>query len=118
MDFRRAWRWGLGAGLAAALADAALIVAVDPGASAWTVLQSMLFWTTAGGFVVASETGLGRYAHAIATTVMLNLPWYVALSLAIAHPEHLPPLLAMSLVFGGWFGWVRGRAAASAVTAA
>jgi len=107
---RSIWIWGLGAGSVAAALDVGLILAVDPGISAWVLVRAALFWVTAGWAVVCSDTGLGRYAHGIAVTVLLNLPWYVLESFEAGRIEHLPPLLAMSIVFGSGFGWARGRA--------
>jgi len=110
IDIGKKWAWGLGAGFVAAATDAALILTVDGAASPWVVLEALLFWTTGGWFVVASETGLGRYTHGIVATVLLNLPWYLVEAFASGHPEHFPPLLGMSVVFGTGFGWARGRA--------
>lgn len=104
------WRWGLSAGLAAGLLDAGLIALVEPQVSPWVLLQSFLAWLVCGWAVVATKTGLGDAAHGMLVTVLLNLPWFVALSLATGQPGHLPPLLGMSLVFGWGFGWARKRA--------
>jgi hypothetical protein len=105
-----AWRWGIGAGAVAAILDVSLILAVDPSISRWVLLEAALFWMTAGWAVVASDSGLGRFGHGVLATVLLNLPWYVVESFASGHPEHLPPLVAMSILFGLGFGWAKGRA--------
>jgi hypothetical protein len=101
---------GLGVGALAGAADVALILAVDSAATTWVMLEGCLFWTVAGWVVVASESGLGRYAHGIVVTVLLNLPWYVLLGPASGKPEHVPPLIVMSIIFGAIFGWARGSA--------
>ncbi|WP_437969182.1 hypothetical protein WMF04_07765 [Sorangium sp. So ce260] len=112
----KTWSVGLGVGALAGAADISLIVAVDPAATGWVLLESFLFWTVAGWVVVASESGLGRYGHGILVTMLLNLPWYVLLGPAAGQPAHVPPLLLMSVVFGSAFGWARGRALASAAS--
>ena len=106
----RRWKHGLAAGLGAALLDVALILATDDAAGWALLLQVLLFWTIAGGFVVATASPLGHFGHAVAATVALNLPWYVALAIAPGRPELVPPLVAMSLVFGVLFGVARRRA--------
>ncbi len=107
---RRIWAHGLLGGALAGALDVSLIAVADPGAGGWVELQSFAFWTSAGALVVASETGLGRIAHGVLVTVLLNLPWYVVFGPASGHPEHVPPLVGMSLVFGAAFGWLHGRA--------
>ena len=107
---RRTLGYGLAAGAAAALADGALIALADPSTGGWGIAQAMLFWTTAGVAIVASESGLGDLAHGVAGTVVLCLPWYVNLALAPGRAELLAPLVAMSVVFGLGFGLVHRRA--------
>lgn len=109
-NIRKTWLYGLGAGAICALIDVSLIVIVEPGISGWVLAQAALFWTTAGWAVVASESGLSRYAHSVLATVLLNLPWYVLEAFASGHPEHFPPLVLMSVVFGLAFGWAGTRA--------
>lgn len=106
----RLLRLGLGAGVGAGLLDVALIAAVDPAASEWMLAQSLLAWAGTGWAVVASESGLGSFAHGVLATVALNLGWLVALGPGAGTPEHVPPLVAMSVVFGAAFGWVHQRA--------
>ena len=113
-NIKRVWRWGLAAGMVAAALDLSLILAVEPSISVWVLLEAALFWTTAGWAVVASDTGLSRLAHGVLATVLLNLPWYVLESFAAGHPEHFPPLLVMSVVFGLGFGWAKGQAGGGA----
>ena len=109
-SWKSLWFWGLAAGFAAAVADVLLIAAVDPHVSRWVILQAMLFWTVAGWAVIASDSGLGRFPHAIVTTLALGSPWIVKEAFADRHYEFLVPLLVQNLVFAIWFGWVRGRA--------
>jgi hypothetical protein len=104
---RRAWSFGLLAGSVAALLDIGLIAVVEPALSAWVLIEAGLFWAGAGRVVVASQTGLPHIRHGVLTTVILNLPWYVLASFAAGHPEHLPPLMLMSVVFGVGFGFAR-----------
>ena len=101
---------GLGAGAVAGGLDVLLIAVADPAADGWVWVQSFLAWTVSGWAVVASESGLRGLPHGVVVTLFLNLPWFVAFSVAIGRPEHLPPLVAMSALFGLGFGWVHGRA--------
>lgn len=103
------WRWGASSGLAVALSDVALISVVEPSTSAYVWAEVLLFWTFAGVFVVGSELGLGR-AHALVATLLLAAPWLILESFASGHPEHLPPLLVQSVLFGAVFTWARARA--------
>jgi hypothetical protein len=109
MNDRRRIAYGLAAGALAAAADGLLIAVADPGATGWVIAQAMLFWATAGLAVVISESGLGDVAHGILGTLLLSLPWYVALALAPGRPEMLPPLLVMGVAFGAGFGLARRR---------
>ena len=111
------WFWGLAAGLGAALADVLLIAVVDPHISPWVVLQALLFWTVAGWVVMVSDSGLGRFAHSIVTTLALGSPWIVKEAFADRHFEFLVPLVVQNLVFALWFGWIRSRARRGSVSA-
>ncbi|MFO0668650.1 MAG: hypothetical protein U0235_03335 [Polyangiaceae bacterium] len=101
------WVRGVGAGAVAAALDVGLIVAVEPHASRWVLLEAGLFWTAAGLVVVAADFGLGWLAHGLVTTVLLAAPWIVAESFAVGHPAHFVPLVVQSLVFGTMFARVR-----------
>lgn len=101
---------GLGTGALVGALDVALIALVDGEAGGWLVLQSFLAWTACGASVVAAETGLRPLVQGVALTIALNLAWFVALGPAIGKPEHVAPLVAMSLVFGLVFGLARIRA--------
>ena len=105
----RRWGPGLAAGAVAGALDVALIAIADPAAGGWVQLQSWLFWAGTGGVVTATRTGLPAPLHGVAVCVLLNLPWYVQFGPAAGHPEHLPPLFAMSVLFGLALGWVGGR---------
>jgi hypothetical protein len=111
---RRRVAYGVAAGAAAALADGLLIAVADPAATAWIIAQAALFWATAGLAVVISDSGLGDVAHGVVGTLLLSLPWYVALALAPGRPEMLPPLVVMGIVFGAGFGLARRRVRRSA----
>lgn len=106
---KKAWSLGLLAGAIAASLDILLIITVEQTPSRWVLLESGLFWTVTGWLVVASHSGLSHLRHGVVTTVLINLPWYVLLSFAAGTPEHLPPLMMMSLVFGLGFGWTRSK---------
>jgi Na+/H+-dicarboxylate symporter len=115
---KKMWAWGLGAGAVAASIDIGMILAVEPSISPWALLEVALFWVPAGWFVVATNSGLGRRAHPILITMLLASPWYIVESFAKGKPEHLPPLMIVSIVFGVLFGWARSRARPELVDAA
>jgi hypothetical protein len=106
---RRRIAYGLAAGALAAAADGLLIIVADPASSAWTIVQAVLFWATAGIAVVISDSGLGDMTHGIVGTLLLSLPWYANLALAPGRPEMLAPLVGMGIVFGAGFGVARRR---------
>jgi len=106
---QKTWLFGSAAGLLAALVDAAMILGFDPSVRWWVVVEAVLFWAFAGWVVVASESGLGRFAHGVVVTMLLSLPWYLQDVAASRRFDHLPPLLIQGVIFGLGFGWVRSR---------
>lgn len=106
----RRWVIGLGAGVVAGALDVALITLADPAQGGWVHLQSFLAWLACGAVAVAvvgPPSSRGDMIVAVLVTVLLNLAWYVALGPATGHPEHVVPLLVMSLVVGAFFGLAR-----------
>lgn len=101
--------YGVAAGLVAGALDVALILAVDSTAI-WDSVEAFLFWLVAGWVVVCSDSGLGHRLHGVVVSVLLNLPWYIALGPAVKQVAHVPPLIVMSVLFGLGFGWARRRA--------
>lgn len=104
-------KFGVVAGVVAGALDVVLIAVADASAGAWVMAQSFLFWSVAGWLVVVSPSRLGPLLHGVAVTVLLNLPWYLALGPGAGHWEHVPPLVGMSVVFGLGFGVVRKKVA-------
>lgn len=106
----RAWVWGLAVGVAVGMADVALVALADPAAGPWIMLQSFLAWTAMGAFAVTSVGLTGRpWLDAVLVTQLANATWVVALGPTAGHPEHVGPLMGMSLVFSLPFAAVRAK---------
>lgn len=102
---------GFIAGVVAGALDVVLIAVADASAGPWVMAQSFLFWSVAGWLVVVSPSRFPPLLHGVGVTVLLNLPWYLALGPGSGHWEHVAPLVGMSVVFGLGFGVVRKKAA-------
>lgn len=102
---------GVVAGVVAGVVDVVLITVADASAGVWVMMQSLLFWSVAGWLVVVSPSRFTPVLHGVVVTVLLNLPWYLALGPGSGHWEHVAPLVGMSVVFGLGFGVVRKKAA-------
>jgi hypothetical protein len=97
----------LSAGALAGLVDVALIHLADPAATGWVELQSFLAWLAMGWAVVTTPSRLPALAHGVVVTLSLDAAWLIALGPGSGHPEHVAPLVALSVVFGLAFGGVR-----------
>jgi hypothetical protein len=94
------WKNGLLVGFLAATLEGLLLWLTAPNISTWVFLQSVSFWLFCGLVVYMAETGLPALPNSILLTVLLNIPWYIALSIVNGKPELLIPLVIASLVFG------------------
>jgi hypothetical protein len=109
MNMAKTWRNGAIVGLVCALIEAVLIVAGDPDAGQWALTQGVLFWFGCGLVVYMADSGLPPVAHGIALTVLLNVPWYIALSVVPGKPSLLGPLVIASVVLGGVIGALKRK---------
>lgn len=100
------WKNGLLVGFIAAALEGLLLWVTDPNISTWVFLQSISFWLFCGLVVYMAETGLPTLLNSILLTVLLNIPWYIALSIGDGKPELLIPLVVASLIFGTVIGLV------------
>ncbi|MBX7127255.1 MAG: hypothetical protein K1X47_16290 [Cyclobacteriaceae bacterium] len=91
--------------LAAAL-EGLLIALADPAAGAGILLQSMLFWLSAGMVIYYTKTGLPIVLQSILIAYLLSLPWYVNLVVIPGQWDHLIPLIVSTGVFGLLIGLV------------
>jgi hypothetical protein len=100
------WRNGLLVGVVVASLEGSLLWLTDPGISIWLFIQSVSFWLFCGLIVYIAETGMPVLPGSILLTVLLNIPWYIALSVGDGKPELLIPLIVASLIFGTVIGLV------------
>jgi hypothetical protein len=100
------WKNGLFVGSIAAVLEGLLLGLSDPNISTWDFLQSISFWLFCGFVVYLAETGLPVLPGSILLTILLNIPWYIALSIGDGKPGLLIPLVVASLIFGTVIGLV------------
>ena len=98
------WKNGLLVGAVAAVLEAVLLRLTDSNISMWLFIQSVSFWLFCGLVVYIADTGLPVLPGSILLTVLLNIPWYIALSIGGGKPELLLPLVAASLILGTVIG--------------
>ncbi len=89
-----------------AVLEGLLIHFVDPQAGNWLLLQSVLFWFSCGFVVNLAAPDKKRVLVSVLLTLLLNIPWYIALTVIAHKPEHLLPLIVSSLVMGFIIGFV------------
>jgi hypothetical protein len=103
------WKNGFLVGAVVAALEGALLWTADPGATFWVLVQGISFWLFCGLVIYLTETGLPDILNGILLTVLLNIPWYIALSVTSGKPGNLIPLLIASLFFGALIGWMSQR---------
>lgn len=103
------WKNGFLVGAVVAALEGILLRAADPGATFWVFAQGLSFWLFCGLVIYMTETGLPGILNGILLTVLLNIPWYIALSVIPGKPGNLIPLLIASLLFGTLIGWMSQR---------
>jgi membrane protein implicated in regulation of membrane protease activity len=96
-------------GMIPAILEGLLIHFADPTASNWILIQSILFWFSCGFVVYLIDFGINKIISCILLTVLLNLPWYISLSIGSGKIEHLVPLIVSSIVMGLIIGLVSKR---------
>jgi hypothetical protein len=111
------WRNALIVGVVAAALEAMLVLTAHPDVNRWVLTQGVLFWFGCGIVVYMANSGLGAIVHGIVLTLILNVPWYIALAIAPGRPAMLPPLIGASIVLGAIIGWLRQRLTVAARTA-
>jgi hypothetical protein len=107
------WKNGLLVGAIVATLEGIILWAADPSITPWVFLQSISFWLFCGLVVYMTETGLPAILNGILLTVLLNIPWYISLSIVAGNPGYLIPLVIASIIFGAMIGlmskWLRSR---------
>lgn len=93
-------------GLIPAILEGLLIHFADPTTSNWVLIQSILFWFGCGFVVSLIDIGFNKIVSCILLTVLLNLPWYIALSIGNDKLDHLVPLIISSIIMGLVIGLV------------
>jgi len=96
-------------GIIPATLEGLLIYFADPLAGKWILIQSMLFWFGCGFVVYLIDLEYKRILTSVLLTILLNIPWYIALTVVANKPEHLIPLIASSLIMGTFIGFVASR---------
>lgn len=96
-------------GLVPAILEGLLIYFADAITSNWVLLQSILFWFGCGFVVSLIDIGLSKIVSSILLTILLSLPWYIALSTGAGNPDHLAPLIISSIIMGLVIGLVSKR---------
>lgn len=89
-----------------AFLEGLLIHFADPQAGNWLLLQSVLFWFSCGFVVFMATPDKKKVLVSVSLTLLLNIPWYIALTVIAHKPEHLLPLIISSLVMGLIIGFV------------
>lgn len=103
------WKNGLLVGAVVATLEGILFWAADPSTTPWIFIQSISFWLFCGLVVYMTETELPATPNGILLTVLLNIPWYIALSIAAENPGHLILLVVASIIFGTIIGLMSKR---------
>jgi len=103
------WKNGLLVGAVVATLEGMLIWLTDPKTTFWVFIQSISFWLFCGLVIHMTETGLPAILNGILLTVLLNIPWYISLSVVAGNPGYLIPLVIASILFGMLIGWMSQR---------
>jgi hypothetical protein len=103
------WKNGLLVGAVVAILEGILIWTADPSTTPWIFIQSISFWLFCGLVVYMTETGLPAILNSILLTVLLNIPWYISLSIVAGNPGHFVPLVTASIIFGTMIGLMSKR---------
>lgn len=103
------WKNGFLVGAVVAALEGILLWAADPGTSFWVFVQGISFWLFCGLAIHMTETGLPAILNGILLTVLLNIPWYISLSVVSGNSSNLIPLVIASLLFGTLIGWMSQR---------
>ncbi|HMV80167.1 MAG TPA: hypothetical protein PK453_08980 [Leptospiraceae bacterium] len=88
------------AGLVPAALELLLIVSVEPSIDRWVLFQAVFFWFTCGFSVYRLCSEERIISSSVGYTVFLNIPWYTAESAGKNKPEHLVPLVCVSILQG------------------
>lgn len=106
---RVTWRNAFLVGVVCAILEALLILVADPGTDRWVFIQSISFWLGCGMVVYMADSGIPPIPHGVTLTVLLNIPWYIALSIVPGNLTLLPPLVIASIIFGIVIGLLKKK---------
>jgi hypothetical protein len=93
-------------GLVPAILEGLLVYFTAPTTNNWILIQSVLFWFSCGFVVYLVDIGLNKIVNCVLLTILLNLPWYIALTVGSDKIEHLVPLIVSSIIMGLVIGFV------------
>ncbi len=102
----RRWLYAALTGLVPACLEGILIFATDPLIDGWVLTQSVLFWFSCGFLVFLAQAEKNKVGVAVLLTLLLNIPWYIALTVVANHPDHLIPLVFASIIMGVVIGFL------------
>lgn len=103
------WKYGFLVGAVVAALEGVLIRVAEPGIPFWVFVQSVSFWLFCGLVIHMTETGLPTILNGILLTLLLNIPWYISLSIVPGKPDTLMHLVTASLIFGMLIGLMSQR---------
>ncbi len=83
-----------------AILETLMVYGVNPNESIWGLIQGATFWFSCGVIIAISKTFLHPVIQSILTTVLMNIPWLIALTIIPKNYDHLVPLIIASIVFG------------------
>lgn len=87
-------------GLVPAILEGLLIHFADPKTNHWVLIQSIIFWFGCGFVCYLIDLFKSKLLTSLLITILLCLPWFIALSIVDNKPEHLLPLIIASIVMG------------------
>jgi hypothetical protein len=87
-------------GLIPAVLEGLLIYFTASETNVWILIQSVLFWFSCGFVISLIEIGKSKILTSVLLTLLLNIPWFIALTIVANHPEHFIPLIISSLIMG------------------
>ena len=100
MNYKIKIRNAILVGIVPAVLEGLLIHFADPATNKWVMMQSVIFWCGCGYVCYLIDLFKSKLLTSLLMTILLCLPWYIALSIVDNKPVHLLPLIISSIVMG------------------